>query len=472
MIIQRTVVDPITGTAILVGNGDPSGLDAPTGSLFLRKDGGSNQMVYVKYGNTITDWQILASGSGTILPPGVVSSSAQTVANIAGENIAPLSVTTTNSSSFDGVSIGTGKTDDPTNIIIGQNALANLVSGSNQTGSIVIGYNAGRFLSSSTSGSQNYQTGDNIIIGNNAMASASVNVLNASMRLMIAIGSNAMISASGANSIAIGHNTLMSMSRNTPTGTGINASNVAIGNNALERLRFGGSNFGIGPSTLNELTDGISNVAMGSSNLTNLTSGSYNTSIGQSSQGALRLGDFNTSIGWNTLDTLPSGSSNIAIGAHAGRRINSGSNELFINSIDRTNATGDYSSSIIYGRQSPTAASQVLRLNAQVISPYGFTGSLFGTASFATTASYALNAGLKTKVGSIANTSFGSNPLTASITFTTAFADTNYGVVITGEDARAWTIQNKTTSGFVVNTNSSVGLSGTTYWNATIYGES
>ncbi len=67
MIIQRTVIDPITGTAILVGEGLPFGTDAPTGSLFVRKDGGSNQMLFVKYGNTTGDWQVLASGSGTAI---------------------------------------------------------------------------------------------------------------------------------------------------------------------------------------------------------------------------------------------------------------------------------------------------------------------------------------------------------------------------------------------------------------------
>jgi hypothetical protein len=64
MIIQRTVIDPITGTAILVGQGLPNGTDAPTGSLFVRKDGGSNRMVYVKFGNNASDWELLASGSG------------------------------------------------------------------------------------------------------------------------------------------------------------------------------------------------------------------------------------------------------------------------------------------------------------------------------------------------------------------------------------------------------------------------
>jgi hypothetical protein len=134
----------------------------------------------------------------------------------------------------------------------------------------------------------------------------------------------------------------------------------------------------------------------------------------------------------------------------------------------------------------------------------GITGSLFGTSSwaqnavtasnantasyvlqavsssFATTASFAVSAswapstggsGLKTKVGSVANTSFTGNPKKATVTFGTAFTDTNYAVVITGEDARSWTIESKVAGNFVISANSNTTLAGTTYWIATAYGE-
>ena len=66
MIIQRTTIDPITGTAILVGEGLPFGTDAPTGSLFVRKDGGINNILYTKYGTGINDWSVLTSGSAGV----------------------------------------------------------------------------------------------------------------------------------------------------------------------------------------------------------------------------------------------------------------------------------------------------------------------------------------------------------------------------------------------------------------------
>lgn len=107
-------------------------------------------------------------------------------------------------------------------------------------------------------------------------------------------------------------------------------------------------------------------------------------------------------------------------------------------------------------------------------------GTMFGTASFATTASYAVSAsyapsvggGLTTKAGSVANTSFTGNPRKATVTFAAAFPNTSYAVVVTGEDARTWTIENKLAGSFVISANSNVGLTGTTYWVATAYGES
>jgi hypothetical protein len=109
-----------------------------------------------------------------------------------------------------------------------------------------------------------------------------------------------------------------------------------------------------------------------------------------------------------------------------------------------------------------------------------FTGRLIGTSSVATSASYALTAsyaanagtsGLTTKAGSIANTAFTGNPRKAPVNFSTPFATTNYAIVITGEDARSWNVEGKVVGGFTASSNSNTGLTGTTYWIATAYGE-
>ena len=98
-----------------------------------------------------------------------------------------------------------------------------------------------------------------------------------------------------------------------------------------------------------------------------------------------------------------------------------------------------------------------------------FTGSLEGTASYASTASYVNGSIIKSNA--LPPGIFGGTPLTATVTFTTDFPNPSYSITITGEDARIFTIQNKSATGFEINTNSNVALTGTTYWHAINYGE-
>jgi hypothetical protein len=106
----------------------------------------------------------------------------------------------------------------------------------------------------------------------------------------------------------------------------------------------------------------------------------------------------------------------------------------------------------------------------------GITGSLFGSASYAITSSRAISASYaplvnSTKINQALTSSFTGNPKKATITFTSSFADTGYSVIVTGHDLRSWTIENKATTGFVINSNSNVNLSGSAYWIASEYGE-
>jgi hypothetical protein len=68
------------------------------------------------------------------------------------------------------------------------------------------------------------------------------------------------------------------------------------------------------------------------------------------------------------------------------------------------------------------------------------------------------------KAGAIAPSAFSGNPSSSAITFGTAMANTNYGVSVIGGDARSWTIDNKLTTGFTINTNSSVALTTSASW--------
>jgi hypothetical protein len=78
---------------------------------------------------------------------------------------------------------------------------------------------------------------------------------------------------------------------------------------------------------------------------------------------------------------------------------------------------------------------------------------------------------IKLKSGSILANSFSGTPLTSDITFSSAYADTDYSISIIGEDVRTWSVSSKTTSGFTINSNSSEALSGLTYWTTIEYGE-
>jgi hypothetical protein len=80
--------------------------------------------------------------------------------------------------------------------------------------------------------------------------------------------------------------------------------------------------------------------------------------------------------------------------------------------------------------------------------------------------------GLVTKSGAVTNTTFTGTPRKATVTFSTAFSSTSYGITVTGTDLRSWTIESKAAGSFIINTNSNAALSGDTYWHAIAYGES
>jgi hypothetical protein len=58
----------------------------------------------------------------------------------------------------------------------------------------------------------------------------------------------------------------------------------------------------------------------------------------------------------------------------------------------------------------------------------------------------------------------GTDTLYYDIVFTTAFSTNVYAISIIGEEARSWSIHNKTTTGFRIESNSSSPLTGEVYW--------
>jgi uncharacterized protein (DUF697 family) len=96
------------------------------------------------------------------------------------------------------------------------------------------------------------------------------------------------------------------------------------------------------------------------------------------------------------------------------------------------------------------------------------------TATLATTAATASFFHLvpQIKSGKISGSAFGGSPLTSSVIFVTPYPNTNYSVTIIGGDARMWTLEEVSGSGFTVSANSGVALSDYVYWTAMGMGES
>jgi hypothetical protein len=70
------------------------------------------------------------------------------------------------------------------------------------------------------------------------------------------------------------------------------------------------------------------------------------------------------------------------------------------------------------------------------------------------------------KAGSVPVVSFTGNPKKATVTFTTAMADTNYEIAISGTDARFYSWESKTVNGFVINLNANQAPTAAVNWAA------
>jgi hypothetical protein len=154
--------------------------------------------------------------------------------------------------------------------------------------------------------------------------------------------------------------------RSLSAGGGLN--NVAIGWNALKGNIMGNSNVAIGSNALVLNREGQNNIAIGSDALRFDSAGTTNVAVGGSSL-YHSLGDNNTAVGNQSLHETTTGESNIGIGNKAGYYNSIGSKQVFINSLDRLDYTGDTSASPIYIQQDLITSAQRIKLNGRVIMP-------------------------------------------------------------------------------------------------------
>ena len=80
--------------------------------------------------------------------------------------------------------------------------------------------------------------------------------------------------------------------------------------------------------------------------------------------------------------------------------------------------------------------------------------------------------GLRTKAGTIAGSSFAGSPKKYTVTFSTAYPNTNYAINIIGEVNRTFTYESKSTTGFVINTNANTTFTENVDWMTIGIGES
>ena len=95
-----------------------------------------------------------------------------------------------------------------------------------------------------------------------------------------------------------------------------------------------------------------------------------------------------------------------------------------------------------------------------------FTGSITGqisSASYAISASYAPTS-IHVEKGIISGSVFTGDPKSFNIVYNNVFIDTNYIVSIIGDDVRMWSTSNRSSTGFTINTNSNIPLTGMVMW--------
>jgi hypothetical protein len=234
---------------------------------------------------------------------------------------------------------------------------------------------------------------DSVVIGYAAMFLTTGSAITGS----IAIGQNALYNQQGGlYNVAIGVNAMQGLTGIANTGD----RNLAIGTSALLRNTTGTRNNSIGDTSLSNNSVGSYNVANGNRTLQANTSGSYNVGVGYDALFTQTSASNNTAIGTQALRDVTTGFNNTAIGYDSGRGITTGQYNTILGA-NVTGLTAGLSNNVIIADSQGNIRAQhdssvwSLRTSTTITGSLdvsaGITGSLLGTASYATnalTASY------------------------------------------------------------------------------------
>lgn len=95
------------------------------------------------------------------------------------------------------------------------------------------------------------------------------------------------------------------------------ATNIAVGDTALDSNTTGTNNTAVGYDALTANTDGVQNTVVGSLALDANTGGDYNTAVGYSALTTATTANYNTGFGYRAVNATVTGAGNTGVGADA-----------------------------------------------------------------------------------------------------------------------------------------------------------
>ena len=148
------------------------------------------------------------------------------------------------------------------------------------------------------------------------------------------------------------------------------ATNVAVGNTALDSNTTGTNNTAAGFDALTANTDGIQNTAFGSAALDANTGGDYNTAVGYSALTTATTANYNTGVGYRALNAALTGAGNTAAGADALLQATGANNTALGYQAGDALTTGSNNTIIGHGADasSATVSNEITLGNASVTS--------------------------------------------------------------------------------------------------------
>ena len=320
--------------------------------------------------------------------------------------------------------IGSGSAETLTtgisNIVIGNNAATSLSSG---TGNIILGDEAGV-------GSDFNDENNVIAIGLNAGKNTD---FDSNLGDSILIGKNAGRTGNSQNTVAIGTDSGYADNSTYNVLVGFETKGDGTNNVGLGYTAFGNGlhnySVAIGSAALNGVssTNSTGNVAIGYQSFRNPdgNDSNYNISIGYQAYGINKItseGIKNIVLGYKVVPNFFSGSNNIVIGDEAGNELVDGSNNIIIGQV-AASGSGDSSDKLFIGSGSFAIISGSL-LTGDLIFKNSASAQYFSapeliindlTASYAITASHALNSSSPTLQEVTDTGPITTTPITASI---------------------------------------------------------